>query len=125
MQSLELKLNQSDEKLAESNEMLASLKIEYENYKLKVQHAFKRQKEQNESSSVTASESQKYLSEIQSLKEVIANLNLRLEEKEERAKVLDKENDLVQEEYAKALDRNTKLLTELKEKENEWKLKYD
>ena len=123
VQNLEIKLKQSEEKLAESNESLNSLKNEYENYKLKVQHAFKRQKEQKESTNTSASEAQKYLSEIESLKEMIANLNVKLEERDERVRVLDKENDLIQEEYAKALERNTKLLTELKEKETEWKTK--
>ena len=104
---------------------MASLKTEYENYKLKVQHAFKKQKEQNESNATSsqANDAQKYLTEIEHLKEMVIQLNKSLDEQTERAKSLDNENELMQEEYAKSLERNTKLLAELKEKENEWKSK--
>jgi hypothetical protein len=50
-------------------------------------------------------------------------LNEKLETSEERMQILEKENDYVQEEYSRCLERNTKLMTELKEKESEWKNK--
>ena len=63
------------------------------------------------------------MSEIEDLKELINNLNKNLNESKDKIKLLDKENEYMQDEYSKALDRNNKLLGELKEKENEYKNK--
>ena len=85
----------------------------------------KKQKEQNESNitSTQANDLQRCLAEIEHLKDTIIKLNKNLDTKTERTKLSEKENELIQEEYAKSIDRNTKLLAELKEKENEWKTK--
>ncbi len=128
IQILETKVKSNDDQSQELNHKLTQLQNEYENYKIKVQHAFKKQKEQAEQVSTEAdqnnstnSEIQNYLNKIQQLNLVVQKLNEKLEENEERRKLLEKENELLQEEYTRTLDRNTKLLTELKEKENEWK----
>lgn len=63
------------------------------------------------------------MSEIEDLKEIINNLNKNLIENKDKIKQLDKENEYFQDEYSKALDRNSKLLGELKEKETEYKTK--
>ena len=63
------------------------------------------------------------MSEIEDLKEIINNLNKNLIENKDKIKQLDKENEYLQDEYSKALDRNNKLLGELKEKETEYKTK--
>lgn len=125
IQSLEHKIKQSESQAIETNDLLESLKTEYENYKQKVQHAFKKQKELNETNmnSSTVNESQKYLAEIEQLNELVSTLKQKFEEQTEKIKLLDKENELMQDEYAKTLERNTKLLTELKEKETEWRSK--
>ncbi len=119
----EAKIKSYEDQLSEANSKCASLKTEYENYKLKVQHAFKKQKEQSDSnaSSTSSREIQAYISEIEQLKVVIKKLTENSEECNEKILVLEKENELIQEEFSKSLDRNTKLLAELKEKETEWK----
>jgi chromosome segregation ATPase len=63
------------------------------------------------------------VSEIEDLREIISNLNKNLIENKDKIKQLDKENEYLQDEYSKALDRNNKLLGELKEKETEYKTK--
>ena len=126
VQLIENKLKLSEEHLKESKSELASLKLEYENYKLKAQHAFKKQKEQSETSTSHTSQSElsSYLSEIEQLKQVIAQLTDNFSVAEEKFKLLEKENYLIQDEYALSLERNTKLISELKEKEAEWKIKH-
>ena len=125
IQLLELKVKSLEEQLVESTAKFDSLQVEYDNYKVKVQHAFKKQKEQNESSTSLAnsSEIQAYVAEIEKAKQVLVELSESLLDESEKVKILEKENEMIQEEYSKALDRNTKLLTELKEKEAEWKTK--
>ena len=126
IQLLEKKLKTVESELEENKEVSNKLRVEYENYKVKAQHAFKRQKEQTESTNNTlngSSETQKFLIDIEQLKQIIKNLNLKQEELVEKIKLLEKENELMQDEYSKALERNTKLLAELKEKETEWKNK--
>lgn len=111
--------------MKESNNKIQELRDEFENYKIKVQHAFKKQKEKNETSSSNSAinEIEKYLNEIDSLKLVIVKLTDELKESNEKFSVLEKEFDILQDEYTKCLDRNTSLLAELKDKESEWKTK--
>jgi hypothetical protein len=114
-----------EEQLNEANSKFGSLKTEYDNYKIKVQHVFKKQKEQSDTNASTANsnEIQAYVNEIDQLKVLIKKLTERSEEYDEKILILEKENELIQEEFSKSLERNTKLLSELKEKETEWKLK--
>jgi hypothetical protein len=76
-------------------------------------------------SNLTASidDIQKYLVEIENLKLLTVKLTDELKESNEKFGILEKEFDLLQEEYTRSLDRNTSLLSELKEKEIEWKSK--
>lgn len=125
LQLFETKNRSLEESLNELRNKLEILQTEYDNYKIKVQHAFKKQKEQSETSVLVANtnETQKYLADIEELNLIISKLNTSLNESQEKIKLLEKENELVQEEYARSLDRNTKLLAELKEKESDWKNK--
>ena len=54
---------------------------------------------------------------------MIVKLTDELKESNEKFSVLEKEFDILQDEYTKCLDRNTSLLAELKDKESEWKTK--
>lgn len=124
-QLLETKIQSYEAELEDERQKLETLKNEFENYKIKAQHAFKKHKEQSETNSalVNGNEVQKYALEIEQLKSVIVKLNEKLEENQEKIKLLEKENEITHDEYSRALDRNTKLLGELKEKEIEWKTK--
>jgi hypothetical protein len=126
IQLLESKIKILEEDLKDSKNKIQELQDEFENYKIKVQHAFKKQKEKNESSNSTTSinELQKYLIEIENLKLLTVKLTDELKESNEKFGILEKEFDFLQEEYTRCLDRNTSLIAELKEKEVEWKLKY-
>lgn len=126
MSILETKLKSTEDQLSDVNSKLSSMKLEYDNYKVKVQHAFKKQKEQSESNvgGMSSVEVQSYLNEIEQLKLLVTKLTDKLAESDEKVKLLEKEGELIQEEYSRSLERNTKLLTELKEKETEWKLRY-
>ncbi len=126
---VENKLKLTEDQLKECKLEFSTLKTEYDNYKLKAQHAFKKQKEQSENSSmshqsINSNEIKGYLSEIDELKQVIAQLKEKLSVNEEKFKLLEKETYLIQDEYALSLERNTKLISELKEKEAEWKIKH-
>ena len=120
---LENKLRNLDERLGEKNNLYSLLKTEYENYKIKVQHAFKRQKEQHESSTnlKTPEETETNVVQVQQLKLVVDKQTLMLNECNEKIVSLEKECESLQEELTDALQRNTKLLTDLKDKENDWK----
>ena len=122
---LENKLRITEDQLRECKSEFANLKTEYDNYKLKAQHAFKKQKEQSETSTsaLSTNEIKNYLSELDELKQVVTQLTDKLSLSEEKFKLLEKENYLIQDEYALSLERNTKLISELKEKEAEWKIK--
>ena len=122
---LENKIKNLDEKLNEKNNLYNILKTEYENYKIKVQHAFKRQKEQHEFSTnlKNPEETQKNLVQVQQFELIINKQTLLLNEHKEKIVSLERENENLQEELTETLQRNTKLLTDLKEKENDWKLK--
>ena len=124
LQLLEKKLKTVEKELEETKVSLIEVKAEYDNYKHKAQNAFKRQKEQSENSSApNSNETQKILNDLEQFRQMVKISNEKKEELTERVRLLEKENELMQEEYAAALDRNTKLLTELKEKETEWKNK--
>jgi chromosome segregation ATPase len=125
IQLLEAKMKIVEDDLKESKSKASVLQTEFDNYKLKAQHAFKKQKEQNDSSNSTVpiNEVQKYLTEIDSLKSLTVKLSDELAQSNEKYQILEKEFDLVQEEYSRCLNRNTSLLNELKEKEIEWKSK--
>lgn len=122
---LETKISSLTNELENTKSMYTQVQTDYENYKIKAQNAFKKQKESTEtnSSTINSGEIQRYLSEIEQLKSVINKLNEKLETSEERLQIVEKENDYVQEEYSRCLERNTKLMSELKEKETEWKNK--
>lgn len=125
IQLLESKMKIVEDELKESKNKYNETQTEFDKYKLKAQHAFKKQKEQNDSTISVASnnEIQKYLSEIENLKLLTTKLTDELRESIETYRIMEKDYDVVQDEYAKCLDRNTSLLTELKEKELEWKFK--
>lgn len=122
--SLTNKLEMTEEAREELNKKLTNLKKEYENYKVKVQHAFKKQKQQNDLSlSPSKEDSSKSESDIRMLTEQNESLKRNLREEKDKFEQLEKENENLQDQFAKSLERNTKLLNELKEKENDWKLK--
>jgi hypothetical protein len=116
---LEHKLSQCEDQLSEAKAEYSSLKFEYESYKLKAQTAFKKQKTQSD---VNPDEQKHYLDEIDKLKRIVQELQQNLTLSNEKFKLLEKENYLLQDEYALCLERNTKLISELKEKEAECKL---
>ena len=126
VQLIESKLHLTEEQLKECKSELSTLKSEYDAYKLKAQHAFKKQKEQSETttSNLNSAEMKAYVNEIEELKLAITQLTDKLNLSDEKFKLLEKENYLIQDEYALSLERNTKLISELKEKETEWKIKY-
>jgi chromosome segregation ATPase len=122
---LEAKILSLTNELENSNSRYTQLQSDYENYKVKAQNAFKKQKESTETNSnaINSGDIQRYLAEIEQLKSGVNKLKEKLETTEERLQIVEKENDYVQEEYSRCLERNTKLMTELKEKEVEWKNK--
>jgi chromosome segregation ATPase len=128
IQLLDSKLRASDLELGDSKAKLTSLNQEYESYKLKVQHAFKKQKELTEVATVTSSTSNemqlKFTSEIETLNDLLKKSNEKCERAGEKLSLLERENESLQEEYGKSLERNTRLLADMREKETHWELKY-
>ena len=103
------------------NTQLSKLRNEYENYKLKVQHAFKKQKESTYNT-VVQSDNQNDI-DVQVFRERNDLLIIKLKEERERIVPLERENESLREEFTKSLHRNTKLLGDLKDKETEWRIK--
>lgn len=123
---LEEKYKSAEDARVDLNKQLIKVKKEYENYKVKVQHAFKKQKEQNESDLLVSSNADnKNDNEIQSLTEKNEQLIKKMAENNEKLELFERENEALQEEFTKSLQRNTSLLNELKEKEKEWRLKTE
>ena len=123
--TLKIKLKSTEDTSEDLNSQLIKLKKEYDSYKVKVQHAFKKQKSEKESNNSAASviEAKNNLNEMNDLKESNELLSKKLTEATEKSLVLENELETMQEELTKVLQRNTGLLSQLKEKENEWKLK--
>ena len=123
----ESKLGESETVRNDLSQQLAKLKNDYDNYKLKVQHAFKKQKEQNDSvgsivlNSANDADAEKGMQVIRQKNEELVG---KLEETSEKLLSIERENETIREEFTKSLQRNTKLLGELKEKEAEWRTKY-
>lgn len=106
---------------------LSQIQNEYENYKIKAQQAFRKQKELNVPNSqvLTETELQKCSQDNEQLKLMNAKLSEELDQNLEKIKILEKESEIIQEEYSRVLDRYTKLLNELNEKETGWKQKVE
>lgn len=124
---LESKNQSYQEEIENLKQKLDQIQNEYENYKIKAQQAFRKQKELNVPSSqvLTEAELQKSSQDNEQLKLINANLREKLDESMEKAKILEKENEITQEEYSRVLDRYTKLLNEFNQKENGWKQKIE
>ena len=111
------------ENLTNTQSKFANVQTEYENYKAKVQHVFKKQKEQTEGT-VNATfqmETQLLQNEVDQLKQAVLKLKAELDDAHKKIKWSENEYEAIQEEYSNCLDRNTKLMNEMKEKELEWK----
>ena len=123
----ETKRRELEESLEEARSQMAALKLDYDNYKVKAQSALKKHKEQAESvgSSVSHEEHRQVRAELDKASKELAEANDRLNEVGEKARALEKEIETLQQDYAKSLDRNTRLLGELKQRESELKLKSD
>lgn len=63
------------------------------------------------------------LAELDRLQTLVKNTNAQLESVTLRMKSLEQDNETIQEEYTHCLSRNTKLLSDLKQKETQWDLK--
>lgn len=118
--SLSNKLEMTEEAREELNMKLTNLKKEHDNYKVKVQHAFKKQKADSLSPSKEDTSKREY--DLRMLAEQNESLKRNVQEDREKLEHLEKENESLQDQFAKSLERNTKLLNELKQKENDWKL---
>ncbi len=119
--NLEEKLKSVEDSRNDLVMQLTRLRKEYDAYKLKVQHAFKKQKETV--SCASNNEEIKNEVDVNIIKEKTEGLVKKVEEEKEKVGELEKENETLREEFTKSLQRNTKLLGDLKEKEAEWKMK--
>jgi GRIP and coiled-coil domain-containing protein 2 len=122
-ESLETELSN----LIENNNLLKS---EYENYKIRVQHAFKKQKEQNagDSSNVAVNSQNSIDSlnkEITQFKILIEQLNDKLNGSQLAVTMIEKEKEMLQNEYEHCLDRYTKLIGDTKTNELQIRQKYE
>lgn len=124
---LESKNQTYQEEIENLKQKLDHVQNEYENYKLKAQQAFRKQKEQSVPNTqlLNETELQKCFQDNEQLKNINTKLNEKLDENLEKIKILEKESEITQEEYSRVLDRYTKLLNELNEKESEWKTKIE
>lgn len=122
---LESKLKFIENDLIESKKMSHEIQTEFDNYKLKVQHAFRKQKDQKKpsGSSPTNKEIQEYLSEIESFRFLTMKVSEELKQSNEKYMNLEKEFNLTKEEYKSLNHINLKKLDEITQKESEWRLK--
>lgn len=93
-----------------------------------MQQAFKRQKEesnlasQNQASLKLAAESQ---AELERLQASVKLLTGQLDASNDRAVKLERANEALRDEYTMCLERNTKLLADLKHKESQWETRLN
>jgi len=119
--SLEVRLKSAEESRDDMSVQLARLRKEYDEYKLKVQHAFRKQKESvGSGGGEGGGESEVDVNMVKEKAEALAG---RVEEERIKVAELERENEGLREEFTKSLQRNTKLLGDLKEKETEWRIK--
>ncbi|XP_064638561.1 GRIP and coiled-coil domain-containing protein 2-like isoform X1 [Lineus longissimus] len=122
VRTLEVKQQTLADDLEIARSELAALQAEYDGYKIRVHHVLKQQKSKTGTESLSA-ESDKH--ERVFLEKVNDQLKVKLQETSDQLAASLGENELLQEEHDRLSQRHNRLLSDLQEKENNWREKVD